>query len=75
VKASPLVYFTLLCAVAVHAQGTNEFDAALTGSSEVPPNSDQRKRRNRRKKMFMDKLFISEICLIMYLIELKWRGY
>jgi hypothetical protein len=40
VKASPLVYFTLLCAVAVHAQGTIEFDATLAGSSEVPPNND-----------------------------------
>jgi hypothetical protein len=40
VKASSLVYFTLLCAVALHAQGTIEFDATLTGSSEVPPNSD-----------------------------------
>ena len=39
-KAKLLVFVLLACAHAVQAQGTLQFNATLTGSNEVPPNSD-----------------------------------
>jgi len=39
-KNVPLILALLACALQAQAQGTIQFQAALTGSAEVPPNSD-----------------------------------
>src|SRR5438094_940142 len=39
-KRELLITAVVACALTVQAQGTLQFEATLTGASEVPPNSD-----------------------------------